>query len=96
MRVYRMCNMDHGYGPITTNEDDCIVEIEEDLNENGENEEQDYIKSNLPKIKKSLKSLPIVGDINDAIAIVVFGPYMIQAEEMTQEEYDSFPEFDGY
>ena len=91
-----MCNINHGYGPITINEDDCIVEIEEDLNQNGENEEQDYIKTNLSKIKKSLESLPIIGDINNATAIIVFGPYVIQAEEMTQEEYDSLPEFDGY
>ena len=96
MRVYRMCNMNHGYGPITTNEGDVIIELETDLDESGEDQGRGFTKDNLSKLKKSLESLPIVGDINDATAIVSFGPYMIQAEEMTQEEYDSLPEFDGY
>lgn len=96
MRVYRMTNTNHGYGPITTNSGDCILEIEEELEESGEDIEKGYTKENLPKFRKSLESLPIAGDINNATAIAVFGPYMIVAEEMTQEEYDSLPEFDGY
>ncbi|WP_298199559.1 hypothetical protein [Desulfosporosinus sp.] len=91
-----MTNLNHGYGPITTNADDCITEIEYDLDENGEDQEHGFIRANLPKLKKSLELLPIAGDIHDATAIAVFGPYMIVAEEMTQEAYDKMPEFDGY
>jgi len=96
MRVYRMCHTDHDYGPITTNSGDVIIELKTELDESGEDQECGFTRDNLPKLKKSLESLPITGDINDATAIAVFGPYMIQAEEMTQEEYDSLPEFDGY
>ena len=96
MRVYRMTNLDHGYGPITTSEDDVIVELETELDESGEDREKGFTRKNLSKLKKSLESLPIVGNINDATAIAVFGPYMIQAEEMSEEEYNSLPEFDGY
>ena len=96
MRVYRMCNTNHSYGPITTNEDDVIIELETELDESGEDKDLGFTRDNLPKLKKSLESLPIVGDINDATAIAVFGPYMIQAEEMSEEEYNGLPEFDGY
>ena len=96
MRVYKMYHMFHGYGPIATNTGEVIDEIKCELEESGEDQEHGYTRDNLPELKKALETLPVEGDINDATTISHFGPYRIHAAEMTKEEYDNLPEFDGY
>ena len=96
MRVYKMYHMFHDRGLTATNAGNIIEEIKEDISENGEDKEHDYTKEKLPVLKKSIESLPIEGDINNATAVVHFGPFIIKATEMTKEEYDNLPEFDGY
>ena len=96
MRVYKMYHTDLGSGPIAINTNQVIDEIICDMEENREGSECGYTRENFPKLKESLESLPLVGDINDATIIANFGPFMIKAMEMTEEEYGNLPEFDGY
>ena len=55
-----------------------------------------YTRDSLPKLRESLRSLPLIGDINDATIIANFGPFMNNAMNITEEEYNNLPEFDGY
>ena len=95
MKVYELRKWRCGGKLISSKAKDIINEIAEDMGENGENLSYRHTKNDLPKLEKSIESLT-VADINDATTIVSFGPFIVTANEMTVDEYENLPEFDGY
>jgi len=91
-----MYHTDYGNGLIAMTIDQVLDEIINDIEENRGGNIHNYTRDNLPKLRESLKSLPLTGDINDATIIANFGPFMINAMDMTEDEYNNLPEFDGY
>jgi len=91
-----MYHTDYGNGPIATSIDQVLDEIISDMEENRGGNVHGYTRDSLPKLRESLRSLPLIGDINDATIIANFGPFMINAMNITEEEYNNLPEFDGY
>lgn len=93
MRIYTISHTDHGTGYTTTNVDNLVGEFEVEIEENGERGE--FTEENISKVVESIKLLQPVKD-GYAGAMVVFGPFIITAGEMSEEEYESMPEFGGW
>lgn len=95
MRVYTLTRTDLGGGYTTPNISDIVCEAEVELEENGENPETEFTKDNIPKFINVVESLEVVEPDQEG-CIAVFGPFVVIAGEMSQEEYDSLGEFDGW
>jgi len=91
--VYTITQTEYGTGYTTPVINNLITDFEVEIEENGEC--GDFTLNNIPKVRQSIERLTPVEE-GDAGTIIVFGPFIITAGEMSKEELEKLPEFDGW
>ena len=96
MKVYTISRHDLGGGYTTTELDNVKTEFEVELNEFGEDQESGFTKEKIPEVMKSISKLDVLKDDESGTVAISFGPFVVIAGEMSEGEYISLPEFDGW
>ena len=96
MKVYTISRTDMCGGYTTTELSNVEVEFEVEIQEFGEDRENGFTKDNIPKVMESISKLVVLKDDEAGAVAVSFGPFVVTVGEMSEEEYKSLPEFDGW
>ncbi len=89
MKVYAMAHKESGTQYWARCIDDVMLEAEDELKECG------FTMDEIGDFRKALESLEPTKE-GYAGEIVVFGPFIVSAEEMYEREYEALPEWDGW